>query len=97
MSSSSSSSPSSASADIYSAPIKIIIDALQESIRREDAADGPRDALCQLKPDYLLHNCSKNLYNKSRTNRSNGVRGLQSSDLRSFDNFLRPATTCRLS
>ena len=43
-------------------------------------ADGPRDALCQSKSCQLLHDCSKSC-TKIRTNRSDGVRGLQSADL----------------
>jgi len=46
-------------------------------------ADGPRDAICQSKSCQLLHNlqCMNNLYDKSRTNRSNGVRGLLSTNV----------------
>jgi len=41
-------------------------------------ADGPRDSTCQSNSCQLQHN---NLYDKSRTNRSNGVRGLQSTNV----------------
>jgi len=44
-------------------------------------ADGPRDALCQSASCQLLHNCRNKLYNESRTNRSHGVRGFQSTDV----------------
>jgi len=36
-------------------------------------ADGPRDALCQLKSGRLLHDCRNKLYNNSTRNRSDGV------------------------
>ena len=44
-------------------------------------ADRPRDALCQSKSCRLLHNCRNKLYSKSTANRSNGVRGLQLTDV----------------
>jgi len=39
-------------------------------------ADGPRDTLC-LSKYQLLHNYGNKVYKKSRTDRSNGVEGLQ--------------------
>ena len=52
-------------------------------------ADGPRGEMCQSKICQLLYNsvaCRNRLYNKSRTNRSNGNR-------RSVTNSVHPATT----
>ena len=40
-----------------------------------------RDALCQSQCCRLLHNCRNKLYNKSVTNRRNGVGGLQLTDM----------------
>ena len=46
------------------------------------AADGPRDALCQSESRQLLHNsCANKLSSKSITIGSNGVVGLQSTNV----------------
>ena len=45
------------------------------------SAEGPRDALCQSVSCQLLHNCNNKLYNKSTTNRSDGVIALRSTDV----------------
>jgi len=51
-------------------------------------AEGPRDALCQSKSFQQLHDCKNKLYNISTANRSDGVRGLQSTDAQ-WINYVR--------
>jgi len=47
------------------------------STRSSATTVAPRNAMCQLKSCQLLHNfVGNNFCNKSRTNRSNGIRGL---------------------
>ena len=57
----------------------------QPSITQQEAQLSPRDrATRRVNSQHLFrcaHNCWKQMYNKSGTDRSNGVKGLQSTDV----------------